>query len=62
MVLRLLATYATGRAAFVAIDGFAWGGAVAAGVSTTRTVAIGPKVGDWNNSMGFTVPGCMRLI
>ena len=55
-------SHATGRAAFVATDGFAWGGAVAAGVSTAGTAAVGPEVGDWNNSMGFTVPGCRRLI
>ena len=54
--------HATGHAAFVATDGFAWGGAVATSVSTAGTVAVGPEVGDWNNSIGFTVPGCMRLI
>ena len=52
---------ATGRTALVATDGIALGDSVAAGVPTAGITAVGPEVGDRNNSMGFTIPGCRRL-
>ena len=46
--------HATGRTVLVATDGTALGGAAG-------TAIVGPAVGDWNSSIGFTVPGCRRL-
>ena len=46
--------HATGCAVLVATDGIVL-------VAADGTAIAGSVVGDWNSSMGFTVPGCRRL-